>query len=399
MKNDVFKKAWEFAFSRFFCPDTNLFYDFVTDDEGNAWHHLPTPDDINGSVPNPCGWGTGMEDSALNGGSALDALVSAHELTGDERIKPYADSVFRGLLSCVKDDGFVARSISPFDKKSHYIESSRDQYTHLIYGFLRFFDSEICHEEQKDEIRRVLSKIAEKCTKDVTAEKDFHLTRADGSIGIVCKMWGGVGAHEILRLPMFYLAAYHVTGDERYKKEYLKRIDEAIAGSLSHRPDSMRCYCSLQMQCSLRAVYDYCDDGSTKEKLLEIMKKIADYGEEKAISNSREFCKPEHAEDISYRFRKWNEVEVRDMGTFGGFKYLNPAQSERKDNKAFYPVREVAEGAIMAAICPRRRVSSELLAAVENMAEAIDYKRHSSIYAPLLLACAHITCKENMIGD
>ena len=81
MKNSIFKRAWETAFRRFFCPETELFYDFVTDVENNAWHHLPTPDDITASVPNPCGWGTGMEDSALNGGSALDELVSAYAVT------------------------------------------------------------------------------------------------------------------------------------------------------------------------------------------------------------------------------------------------------------------------------------------------------------------------------
>ena len=83
------------------------------------------------------------------------------------------------------------------------------------------------------------------------------------------------------------------------------------------------------------------------------------------------------------------------MGYFGGFDYINPAQSECKDNRAFYPVREVAEGAIMAAMCPNRRIPDELLTAVEHMAEHVDLGCHSSIYAPLLLACAHIACKEN----
>ena len=209
-------------------------------------------------------------------------------------------------------------------------------------------------------------------------------------------MWGGVGAHEILRLPMFYLAAYHVTGEESYREMYLRYIDEALEGSLSHKPETMRCYCSLQMQCSLRVVYDYDDDPRVKAKALAIMLKNAEYGTKKAISNSMEFCKPEHREDINYRFHKWNEVEPIDMGTFGGFRYINPAQSERKDNRAFYPVREVAEGAAVAAICPEYKVSQELMRAVENMAESIDYKRHSSVYAPLLMACAHVACKENI---
>jgi hypothetical protein len=119
------------------------------------------------------------------------------------------------------------------------------------------------------------------------------------------------------------------------------------------------------------------------------------YGEKKAIQNSAELCKPEHRKSICYRFRKWNEVEPRHMGQFGGFEYDNPAQSERKDNPAFYPVREVAEGAIMAASCPDFHASEALCAAVQNMAEHIDLAHHSSVYAPLLLCCAHILCRKN----
>ena len=37
---------------------------------------------------------------------------------------------------------------------------------------------------------------------------------------------------------------------------------------------------------------------------------------------------------------------------------------------------------------------AELVSAVDEMAKAIDYKKHSSIYAPLLLACAHVMCME-----
>ena len=149
------------------------------------------------------------------------------------------------------------------------------------------------------------------------------------------------------------------------------------------------------MQCSLRVVYDYDTNGENREKALEIMKKTAEYGVKKAVANSKELCKPEHKGDINYRFHKWSEVEPRNMGFFGGFEYINPAQSERKDNRAFYPVREVAEGAVLAAMCPEHAVSSELFDAVENMACAIDYSRHSSVYAPLLLACAKAALEEN----
>ena len=405
MFSEVTEKHLREVFSRYFCPETELLYDFVVDENGNAWHHLPTPDKIATSVPNPCGWGTGMEDSAMNGGNAIDALLTAYDVTHDARIKPLVDALFRGLLRCASvemDDGFVARSISPFDGKSHYIETSRDQYTHWIYAALHLYDSELCDAEQRVQIRDGLVRIARKCEREVIPEKGYHMLRADGTVGRVGKMWEELGTHEWLRLPMFYLAAYCVTDDPHWQKLYLKYRDEALECSLPHEPDTMRCYASLQMQCSLRLILDHDTDADEtfRTKLRGLMKRCAAYGEKNALLNSAEYCTGTHDEAIYYRFRAWDKVDhMRQEGVINGYNYNNPAQSERKDvNGAFYPVREIAEGAMMAAMCPDHTVTPELLAAVDRMAEKLDLKRFSSIYAPLLLSCAHILCRERMLN-
>lgn len=402
MENEIVKRNMEYVFERYFCPQTELFYEFVIDEENNAWHHLPEVKEVNESIPNPCGWGTGMEDSAMNGGSAIDALILAYNYTKDRRIKSFVDAIFRGLMRCAasdKNEGFISRSISPFDGKSHYIESSRDQYTHWIYGILQFYNSSLCDEEQKEKIRLEITKIAKKCERDVTKENEYHMLREDGTVGMVNKMWGELGTHEFLRLPMFYLAAFYVTKDNHWQEMYLKYRDKAIEKSTLHKPDEMRCYASLQMQCSLRAIYQYDNDVKVKSKVKEIMQKNAEYGMQKAIENSTQYCKIEHREAINYRFHKWNEVEPFRLGIFSGYNYDNPAQSEREDNSAFYPVREIAEGAIMATMCPGFKVTELLLKAVDDMAECIDIRKHSSIYAPLLLSCAHISCKENILNQ
>lgn len=389
--------AWSTAVARFFCPDTELFYEFVYDDTGKAWDNLPTLADIHSAYPNPCGWGTGMEDSVMNGGTALDALVSSDELyAGDER-KKFADSVFRGLLRCTASEqskGFVARSVSPYDGRSHYPESSRDQYTHLVYAFLHFYFSPLSDSEQRARIRSVLTDIAEKCRREVTAENDFNMLREDGTVGKVNKMWSDIGTHEWMRLPMFYLAAFAVTGEPDYEKLYMQYRDAALQNSVSHSPEQSRCYCSLQMQCSLRAVYDYVTDQAFRADLLALMKRLADYGEKKAIENSAEFCKPFYQPDLSCRFRPWNRINLHDYGVFEGYRYLN--SREPVENRTFYPVREVGEGAMLAAMCPERPVSQALVRAVLNMAGAIDFQKHSSVYAPLYLACAYALCKENL---
>lgn len=70
-------RACNTAFSRFFCPKTELFYEFIPDGKPSARSHLPSAADIQKkNIPNPCGWGTGMEDSTLNAGSAPDAVLS-----------------------------------------------------------------------------------------------------------------------------------------------------------------------------------------------------------------------------------------------------------------------------------------------------------------------------------
>ena len=187
-------KALRFILDRFFCDETNLIYDFLID-EGNAWHHLPKPEDINKQRPNPCGWGTGMEDCVLNGGSVLDGIVAEYSVTKNPKLKALSDKILKGMMLCAtvsEDSGFVARGGSPFDGKSYYINSSRDQYTHWVYGAVRLFASPLSDEAQKEEIKKVIVAIAEKCLREVTPENDYNMLRADGKIGMVNKMWGDI---------------------------------------------------------------------------------------------------------------------------------------------------------------------------------------------------------------
>lgn len=387
---------WNTAFERFFCPQTGLFYEFVTDDSAKAWDNLPTALEIKNSYPNPCGWGTGMEDSVMNGTVAIDALLFYGK---NEDIQKLVYSLADGVLKCGEageSDGFVARSVLPYDGKSHYIESSRDQYTHFVYSLTRYYFSDHCEKNIKERIRQAIVAVAEKCKHDVTAHNDFNMLREDKSVGLVNKMWGDIGAHEYLRLPMFYLAAYKISGNDEYFSLYRKYVDEAIENSLAFNEKASRLYCSLQMMCSLKFVYDYDEDEKVKEKLLPLMKRLALYGEDKAVNNSIEFSKKEHRSELDYAFKSWRQVNMRDGGYFNGYRYLNPAQSELRENVAFYPVREVGEGAILASMCPEKRVSSHLINAVLTMANAIDVKKQSSVYPLLYLPCAYALCIENI---
>ena len=86
------QSAWDFTFEKLYYPKTNSFYDFLT---GNSIEEMledyPTPEEIKASIPNPCGWGTGMEDSTLNLCPMLEAILARYELTKEPKMKKYFD--------------------------------------------------------------------------------------------------------------------------------------------------------------------------------------------------------------------------------------------------------------------------------------------------------------------
>ena len=401
--NPHLQEAWNTVMTRYFHPKTELFYEFTVDEETPAWSHLPTLQDIRNSDPNPCGWGTGMEDSVMNTAITLDTMVEVAPFFLAPFVRTTAVRCLRGLLRCVKssrDPGFVARSVSPEDGKTHYIESSRDQYTHWVYSALRVYDTNIPDPRQQRGIAKALVKIAEKAKRDVTETNDFHLLREDGTIGCFCKMWGeDLGTHEHLRLPMIYLAAYHVSNDPDWLDLYHKYRDIALERTLPHDPSKMRCFGSLQLQCSLRCLFDYDPDPVFQVKLLGLMRKLARYGEEKALENAEIWTQPDKFDVVHYRFHPWNEVEPLRQGVINGYLYNNPAQSERKDNPAFYPIREICEGIFLATTCPDYPLPKSLSDAVEKVAATIDFKKYSSVYLPLYLCCAHLMCLRHLMTN
>lgn len=392
-------KATKFIEKYFFNKNTCLIYDFKTNKYRNAWFHLPKPHDINNDYPNPCGWGTGMEDSVLNTGTAMDALVADYNVTENKNLKQIADKLFKGLMLCAncgKSKGFIARAVSPEDAISHYTDTSRDQYTHWVYAAVRFYDSPLCDEQQKEDIRRVLVALAERCEQNVTEENDYNILRDDGKKSLVGKMYGEVYPHEYLRLPMFYLAAYHVSNDEHWKELCNEICDEALEKTKPHNPELGRGYITLQLQYSLRMMYDLSVDKKFKEEVISLMQAYADYCEKIAIDKGVNMINNVDKKEWNFHYKAWNKVEnMYDGGVFEEKRYLNPNQSEFEENKAFYPIREVGEYASVAALCPKKRINEEVLEVLEKLANKIDYKNHYT-YAPLLLVSGYKLCIENL---
>ncbi|MDR1201317.1 MAG: hypothetical protein LBL58_06775 [Tannerellaceae bacterium] len=278
-------EAWEVAWERFYHPKTNLFYDYISSyEKGKELAHLPTLEEVSKQYPNPCGYGTGMEDCMIIGGVMLSTIVDMYEITKDDSLINPAINVFNGIKRCttIPDNlGFVARGICIEDRKSFYINSSRDQYTHCVHGLWKLYHSPLSSTTIKKDICDILTNIAERMIKNVTPENEYDFLRADGKIcplGI-CRMWN-VQPHEAARLPMIYAAAFDVTGNNKYKKLYRLYISEAIDQS-EQINNNYAAYVFLQMQCSFELLYSLEEKPTLKEQLDKLMKRVATMSEER----------------------------------------------------------------------------------------------------------------------
>ncbi|MBO5746234.1 MAG: hypothetical protein J6S13_04010 [Clostridia bacterium] len=393
------EKSWNFIWDNFFCEKTNLLYDYlVRNIDGNILtDHLPSVNEINRQIPNACGWGTGMEDSVLSAGSMIDAIVARYNVTRDKNMKPFADKVFDGMMRCVVDfeNGFISRSVSPADEKSFYYDTSRDQFTHWVYGGLRLYNSELADAEQKENIKKVIVAVAKRMERNCLPSNDYNFLRYDGETSIAGKMWGVLGAHEYMRLPFFYIAAWYVSGDNHWYDLYMQYRDEAFKKQSKFNALSygLRCYPVLQMQYSLRAIYDIDPDYEFRAKCLEFMQSVADYYKTFAVSESKRICDEIGEEHYYYQYKPWNKVRMLYQGIIGNRPYFNPAQSEMSENRGFYHIRNVGEAVSILALCPDFKIGEEQFAALQNLNDAIDYDRICN-YSPMLLVCGWWLLKE-----
>ena len=227
------QSGWDFVMNKLYHPDTHMIYDYLTKETAlESAEDYPTAEEIRLSAPNPCGWGTGMEDSTLNLSSMTEAILARYTLTKDDALKPQLQMLFEGLIknATAAEPGFVARSICVADGISVYMDSSKDQYTNWVYIAHRLLHSELISLDQKNTLKEILVDIAKKQERDLNSEYKGYLCRLDGKPGIASEMDSEtLEAHEILRMPMLYMAAYEASGDEYWYQKYCERRDELLS--------------------------------------------------------------------------------------------------------------------------------------------------------------------------
>lgn len=272
-------QAWNVSWKRFYLPGTNLFYDYLTSyEDGSELACLPTTDEVSRQYPNNCGYGTGMEDCMISAGVMLTMIVDKYSVTRNEELRKDAFEVFQGIQRCATvhgAPGFLARGVCREDLKSIYINSSRDQYTHAVFGLWCYYHSPLCDAATRSEIRKILSAFADRMIQNVTQENNYDFLHADGTPDTrgISRMWN-VKGHEAARLPMLYAAAWNATGKLEYYKLYRKYITPAISQSFVIE-EITPTYSLLQMQSSFELLKSLEKDRNLKKQMSQIMEMVS----------------------------------------------------------------------------------------------------------------------------
>ncbi|MBR6772083.1 MAG: hypothetical protein IKM29_01690 [Clostridia bacterium] len=392
------EKVWDFVWNKLFDERTCMFYNYLTGHEPDAaTKYLPEPKLIQHHVPNPAGYGTAMEDCMLNAGLMMDAVVSRYEVSGDTEMKTYADKIFRGMeldATVSPQKGFLPRGVSPADCQSHYIDTSRDQYTNWIYGAFRFYYSDLSDDRQKESIRHILIAMSEKMEAEIIPQNNHCFLREDGKIGSVGQMWGDIHSHEFLRLPMLYLLTWKTTKIKHFETLYLRYRDEALIKTMNHVPLSSPTYAGLQLQFSLRLVHDLDGASEVKEACAKFMKKMSAPYLEMSVDKAAELMTEEGSEWLAIPYVNWKEAKARYAGIWGELAYFIPEPTDSREHLSYYALRAVGEGFAVASLCPNIEIPNDKLEILCRMAEFVDYGKHSTC-APIALLQGYWLAKRN----
>jgi len=374
-------QAWEASWKMFFVEKTSLFYDLITGrGEADRLQYLPHPEEVAARDPNPCGWGTGMEDSAIHAGVMMAMICDRFEVTGETFLADYALKILKGMVNCATVHGvrgFVARSVCPEDAKSVYPETSLDQYTHLVHGLWRYFHSGLTDESSSEICRELISSVCEYIETCAVPENDYLIKCADGKPGspVSCKLWD-VKPHAAARLPMFYAVCWDITGNKHWREQYKKYADEAVRQSMQvgvglsqGTQDFYPAYALMQMQCSLEVL---CQLEKNNDDFCSTCSQAMNQAAELAEFNAWHARYEDAALDATGLCGDWRTFE-----TIKGSSHAvpNPPKIWRD---AFWRVRESGEASLAQLMVPERRMSNLQLNLLKLAITRHDYSKMSN---------------------
>lgn len=374
-------KIWELMLTRLYSEKTHTFYDYTLPDKIQKFEeYLPSPEIIDKQIPNPCGWGSGMEDGVINGSIMLENAIEAYKYTKDEKYISLAKDFFKGLktlASVSSSDGFLARNVSPVDGKTHYIDSSRDQYTHWIYSCTKYYESGLADGDEKEFIKKTLCAFAKRARRTMTEETGFNLLREDEKKGFVVYMWGNIDAHEWMRICMFFISAWKICGDESFKDDYYRFRDEALERSekicFSRLP---KLFAIHQMQLSIRYVYDLDTDENFRQRCLALMEKTAEHCKSVVLDIKKKHEENDLLKGKLFETKPWNLLPANFWGFLDGYGYYVPQFTKGNFDSVDWHINNVGDGVATYLLCPTSKFDDSLLKAVELIGNSMDYENY-----------------------
>ncbi len=233
----------------------------------------------------------------------------------------------------------------------------------------------------------------------MTPENDWNLLREDGGRGGVVKMWNASG-NEMVRLSMFYLAAWKIGGDESFKADYLATRDEAMTESeKTDLSEPGRFFAYNQMQLSLEFVRDYDDDPAFKARCDKLMRTLAVFGLEGGIRLADENTTEENkAVYNTFKAIPWNKMAAWPWfgGMLDGRVYYCPINTKSvvpTAPQAAWMVRDIADALLIYVRSPEASDNKAAMDAIEKIISAVDLTSHTTD-APIYLLEAYYSLKK-----
>lgn len=386
MKNN-FDKAWEFAWNELFCEKTNTFYDYKSSlDKDGLYRHLPNAREVLAHVPNPCSWNTGMEDGAIMAGVMLETIAERYNATNDEALHAYAEKVINGLkllTSVAGIRGFLARNVLLEDGKYYcYSDTSRDQYTHVIFGTHKYMQTPLCTDEERELLCDMLVSFAEYAEKCVTAENGYRLLRTDGGKGFVTCMLKHISPHEQLRLPMFYISAWKASGNPHWLDKYKEIRDETLEKSFELKTKYWtNNFCLGQMQDSIRLCYDLEPEEAYKKQYEKLANQVADFAD---LEQSKSIV--EDAETTGQKFDhlgpEWRKQPMTYLyfwgAPFDGLGYYMPDYEDGEYKKDMWDLQHIGVDLSIQLLCPNRKVNAKSVEYLNRIVDCVDFEKHAT---------------------
>lgn len=389
---DIDKKAaeaFDFICNKLFNQKTNLIYDSKFDSESD----LPTPEEISSGFPNPCGYDTGMEDGMINGATFLSACLARLRTEKDSYSEQLAHRLVAGMQQTAysaKKPGFLPRAVCPADGKSHYIDSSVDQYTMFAYGAYIYTQSDICTESERIAYADIMRNICQRAKRNITRENKYDMLREDGGESKVSKLWGEENFEFALycRLPMFYLLTYHLTREICWLEEYKTLRDKAIEGMRPFFPP-WHVYVLQQMQCALFVLKNLDEEQNYKKVYDKLMSEVARFALSRTQTIAERLAEKTEFNEQTISFRDRPLCEIPNPAWNG----LNQFYTKRGDNNDTFFLMQDAANIVLCAAMGNIALTREAADLYTKTWKKIDYSRHSRCESVHYL-CAYYALKK-----